>query len=212
MRAAVLRKAIKIVLITLAVMVGLFFTIGLATVIVERVNDNMHGELSWVKGPDGETSALHYYGNDYYCVDEGLYTDIIKSDVKIGWQYALPFPDFQYYTDGSKNPLYILSASGTRARAVYLRSDYDYRKQTSVIEGTDVEFVFEEVFVKAEPDVVPGASYSIIELTYCLRDAPRLKAQETFYRTREFWYIKKNGECWILTEEFVSVLKANQLI
>jgi len=212
MRATVLRRAIKITLITLAVAVGLFLAIGLTNEISERVSDNLHGELSKIKMPDVERSGLHYHGNDYYWADEGMYADVIESDVKIGWQCGFPFPNFQFYTDGSENPLYILSASDTRARVVYFRSDYDLKKQKFVIEGTDVEFVFEEAFVKAEPDVIPGASYSIIELACRLKDAPRLKTEKTFYGTRDFWYIKENGECWILREEFVSVLKANQLI
>lgn len=170
--------------------------------IVDEISSDMHGELEWVDAPDGEGSLLSYHGNTYYFAGSWLESRLKSSDVEIGWQYGFPFPNFYYYTDGSEQPLYILSKGSPSTCGVYLQSDYDFKKQTYTVNGTDLEFVLEEALTLVEdPDsLILGDICGTME--FPLKDEPRLRI-ELFYKrdSHNGWYLSTpDGLCRISDE------------
>lgn len=210
-----LRKASKILLIVAACAVSLtlqYFLTVLTWVPVVAVADglssDLHGELELVDDPDGEGSLLSYHGNTYYSAGGWLDADLKSSDVEIGWQYGIIFPNFDYYTDGSEQPLYILGGSGTYNRTVFLRSDYDFKKQTYTVEGTDVEFILEEALTKVEdPDsLVLGDICGTME--FPLKDAPRLKIALFYKRdSHDGWYLSTPDGLYRISDEVIHAMR-----
>ena len=204
-----LRKASNILLIVAACAVSLalqyvYLTLTLVPVIavVDEIGSGMHGDLAWVNGPDGEDSLLSYHGNTYYSAGGWLDATLKSSDVEIGWQYGIIFPNFDYYTDGSEQPLYILGGSGTYSRTVYLQSGYDFKKQIYTVPGTDFEFVLEEALTLVEdPDSInTGDICGVLE--FPLKDEPRLKIELFYCRdSHNGWYLSTpDGLCRISDE------------
>lgn len=204
------RKLIKIMMTVAAIWVGLVLLGALATGILEWICSDMHGELEWSKSPDSDGSVLVYHGNSYYPTNTWLDSDITDDDVEIGWSYGFPFPNFYYYTDGTETPLCILSKGSVRTREVYIRSDYDFKKQRFGVDGTDIEFVFEEAFIQSKPDT-NGNTY-LSDVVFSLKDEPRLKIYLSLYQVGDTVYFVKNRDCWVLSESLISALKANHII
>ena len=206
------RKLMKIILIIAVVWVSLVILVAVGTLILDHIGSDMHGELKWTRVSDSERSQLVYHGNNYYPTNTWLESDITDQDVEIGWQYGFLFPNFYYYTDGSENPVCILSKGSVRTREVYLRSDCDFKAEAYIVEDTDIEFVFSQGFIKSAQDMRP-ADYSWgTDVVFSLKDEPRLKIYVSLYQSDDTWYFLKNGECWILSEELASTLKSNHII
>ena len=122
-----LRNASKILLIIGACYVSLILFsvfLGIAWVpviaVADELSSDLHGELEWVDASDGEDSLLSYHGNTYYYADSWLESGLKSSDVEIGWQYGIIFPNTSYYTDGSEQPLYILAKGSPSSCGVFL--------------------------------------------------------------------------------------------
>lgn len=209
------RKLIKTIIIIATIFVSLIIISVFATAIIDHIGSDLHGELEWKQDPESDESLLQYHGNDYCSTDVWLRTDLTENDVQVGWSYGFPFSDFYYYTDGTENPLYILSGNGDKTgstRNVYIRNDYDFKKQTFIIEGTDIEFVFEEAFIKTETDVSPEDYLLGVDVIFSLKDEPRLKIYQDLYQSGDNWYFIKDGECWFLSDELIYLLKDKSIL
>ena len=189
------------------------FTLACVPVItvIDEIGSDMHGDLAWVNGPDGEDSLLSYHGNTYYSAGGWLDATLKSSDVEIGWQYGFPFPNFYYYTDGSDQPLYILGGSGTYAYTVYLQSGYDFKKQTYTVPGTDFEFVLEEALTLVEDPDSLNTGDICGTMEFPLKDEPRLRI-ELFYKRDSHggWYLSTpDGLCRISDEVIAAMQEAD---
>jgi len=208
-----LRKLIKFLVKTILILAAIALLIVAVTAIIDHIASDLHGELKLEESPDGNESYLMYRGNRYYSASELLDLTSLETDVQIGWQYGFPFPNFYFYTDGTETPLYIYSVNSGMPRGIFVRSDCDFKKQTYIVEGTDIEIVFDQVFTKTRNDTVFHNKHSDVHILLSLKDEPRLEISLYLNQAEDgTWFFVKNGECYVANEEFVSVLKKNDII
>lgn len=208
-----LRKLIKILIKVVLILVAAVVVVAVATAIIDHANSIMHGELEWAESPDGDEGYLIYHGNSYYPSNRWLRSNLQETDVQIGWQYGFPFPNFYYYTDGTEAPLYIYSDNGGISREIFVRSDYDFKKQTYFVERTDIEFVFEEAFIQTENNTGSHNKISDVSVLLFLKDEPRLDICIFLCQADDgTWFFIKSGERYVLSDDFVSALKQNNII
>ena len=210
-----LRNASKILLIIGACYVSLILFsvfLGIAWVpviaVADELSSDLHGELEWVDASDGEDSLLSYHGNTYYYADSWLESGLKSSDVEIGWQYGIIFPNTSYYTDGSEQPLYILAKGSPSSCGVFLRSGYDFKKQIYTVKGTDIEFVLEEALTKVEdPDsLILGDVCGTME--FSLKDAPRLRLVLFYKRdSHDGWYLSTPDGLYRISDEVILAMR-----
>ena len=210
-----LRNASKILLIIGACYVSLILFLvflGIAWVpviaIADEISLDLHGELEWVDAPDGDSSLLSYHGNTYYSAGSWLESRLKSSDVEIGWQYGFPFPNFYYYTDGSEHPLYILTKGSPSSCGVYLRSDYDFKKQIYTVKGTDIEFVPEEALIKVEDPDSLNLGDICGTMEFPLKDKPRLKLSLAYRRdSHDGWYLSTPDGLYRISDELIDAMR-----
>lgn len=206
-------KIIKTIIITTAITCCAIILIGLTFSFFESQVLKSHGNVEATFSPDGTESLLLYHENTYYSTHSWLTSSIIESDIEIGYSYAFCFPSFYYYTDNTENPLYILSkGSGDTTRNVYIRNDYNFKKQTFIIDNTDIEFIFEKHLTKSEKNITPKDYISGINMFFTLKDIPRLNIHVSLYQEEGNWFFIKDGECWLLSNDLISMLKNSSLL
>ncbi len=213
---------IKVVLVLAAFFLVFALVLGLITHVMDDIGSDMHGELSWAKDPEtGEdiidpetgTNLLSYRGNLYYSAGEWIQSDITDEDVQIGWKYGFPFPNVFFYTDGSEKPLYILCGSGAYTYSVYFRQDFDFRKETLIVEGTDIALTYEEAFVQRDEDEDTSYDYKSYNVTFVLETVPRLKLElYRLYKMEDTWFFMSNGERLYASDELIARLEEASLI
>lgn len=212
-----LRKLIKFLVKTILILAAIALLIAAATAIIDHIASDLHGELKWEESPDGNESYLMYRGNRYYSASELLDLTSLETDAQIGWQCVFPFPNFYFYTDGTETPLYIYTVNSVTPRSstkgIYVRSYCDFKKQTYIVEGTDIEIVFEQAFTKTRNDTVFHNKHSDVHILLTLKEEPRLEISLYLDQAEDgTWFFVKNGECYVASEEFVSVLRKNNIM
>lgn len=133
------RKAMKrLTCIFILTLLLLSFT----SCVFEKYNRAEHVEKNGVHG-------CVYQGNFYYLCEVNLDFYESASDsfelVLVSWSWTLP-PYREYlYSNTANNPEFLSSVNG-----VYVREDYQYKKDVFYIEGTDDCFVFESAFIRSD--------------------------------------------------------------
>lgn len=158
---------------------------------------------------------LLYQGNEYYessifTTTEGnvLTNEPNENDVELGWYYSFPFST-RFYSDKSENPLYIYTTGSDRN--FYLRQDYDYFTDTFVIENTNIQIVWEDIFGFEQ-------SYfyfaNPIRVALHSKQCPRISAYFDLVSVGDQWYLSFIGSqtVWTLSDQFIKILLQNGII
>ena len=183
--------------------------------LVEWITVDCHGDISYVDLANSEHEGLLYQDNIYVPADYWFFFETKETDIELGWFYNLPFSgQCGLYSYTSDAPLFIWTSRyvGDIAISIYIKEDYDYLSQTYILDGTDISFILSDMISKADEELGPADSSSSSEISLYIADAPRLLISKKVYVTNDVYYFVVDGQDWILTEEFVSILRDNNLL
>ena len=182
-----------------------------------EIIDRFKGDMSKLSRDDN--GNLLYDNNSYYRVDDYFEVRTITDDTvfELGWYSQFPFfPDMHYYAFDEENPLFIFcdnQVSSLYNKGLYIRSDYDIQSKMFTIKDTDIEISLVSVMTKSDVAVSSITHEKYMFFKMCLIDDPRIQI-DLFgpYKLNDNWYLIYSGETYILSDEFVELLKENGII
>ena len=166
-----------------------------------------------------EDHNLLYNDNAYYRADDRF--EVITEDndkvIELGWQSQFPFfPDMHYYAFDEDNPLFIFCENGESTlytKGVYVRSDYDIYNEVYAVENTDIEISLSVAMTKSDVAVSAIDHGASLYLKMFLKDDPLIQIELSGpYQYDDNWYFIHTGETWLISDEFVAMLKANNIV
>ena len=150
-----------------------------------------------------------YQGNEYYKTSlftaTASYGQVNENDVELGYYYSFPFST-KFYSDTSKNPIFIYSIGGDTN--LYLRQDYDYKSDTYVVGDTSKTVVFAEVLTKSDCSYDDLQNHGeSIKLVISLKNHPNMKLSLQLVEKNNIWYaIDANKESYVVSQSFLDFL------
>ena len=166
-----------------------------------------------------EDGDLSYNGNVYYRADDrfGVRTGENDKVIELGWQSQFPFfPDMHYYAFDEDNPLFIFCENGESTlytKGVYVRSDYDLYTQVYIVENSNIEIPIVSAMTQSDVEATAIDHETYIYLKMFLKDNPCIQMELSGpYQYDNNWYFIHAGETWLISDEFVAKLKANNIV
>ena len=166
-----------------------------------------------------EDGNLLYNGNAYYRSDNRfeVRTSTSYKIIELGWQSQFPFfPDMHYYTFDEEDPLFIFCDNGKSTlynKGLYVRSDYDLYNEVYAVENTDIEISLSAAMTKSNVDVSAINHEAFLSLKMFLKDNSNVQIEMAGpYQYDDNWYFIHTGETWLISDEFVAMLKANNIV
>ena len=131
-----------------------------------------------------------------------------ENDIELGWYYSFPFST-QFYSESLESPVFIYTLGSDTS--VYLKQDYEYCTDAFVVEETDTEIVWKDIFSSKTKHL--RFSNSITVNLYS-KQHPRIKTSLEIAFIDEQWYVRVLGsqETWIPSNEFIKILSDNEII
>ncbi len=166
-----------------------------------------------------EDGDLSYSGNVYYRADDRFEVRTGEGDkvIELGWRSQFPFfPDMHYYTFDEDNSLFIFCENGESTlytKGVYVRSDYDLYTQVYAVENSNIEIPLVSAMTQSDVETTAIDHETYIYLKMFLKDDPRIQIELSGpYQYNDNWYFIHTGETWLISDEFVAMLKANNIV
>lgn len=201
--------------LTAKVIVALFITIGVLLVFVscglfdrELLPSEYKDKVDFVSLGNG-THHIEYSGEVFLPFSaDFLFVEQSDEDIFLGWNGSWWGFQNQYYSDKADNPLFIYE---TRIDCLYFHEDYDYTKDTFVIENTAAEIVWEDIFV-FEYDEVDFVDPINVDLYS--KQCSRIKASLKLSCIDNKWYVCLSGQNFVrsASDEFVKIISENGII
>ena len=179
--------------------------------------DRLQGDMSQLDY--NEEGNLLYNEITYYRADDRF--EVITEDndkvVELGWRSQFPFfPDMHYYAFDEDNPLFIFCENGESTlytKGVYVRSDYDLYTQVYTVENSNIEIPLVSAVTQSDVEATAIDHETYIYLKMFLKDDPRIQIELSGpYQYNDNWYFIYTGETWLISDEFVAMLKANNIV
>lgn len=152
---------------------------------------------------------VKYYESDLFTVTERSGKPD-ENDIQLGWYYSFPFST-DAYSDTLEDPVFIYTDGSDEN--VYFRHDYDYLTDTFIIENTDVEIVWEDVFGPQQNNAFLLSSS--IDVTLYSKQYPRINARLGIGCVDNQWFIvslPNLAGVWTPSDEFLQILFDNGII
>ena len=166
-----------------------------------------------------EDGDLSYNGNVYYRADDRFEVQTGEGDkiIGLGWRSQFPFfPDMHYYAFDEENPLFIFCDNGKSTlynKGLYVRSDYDLYNEVYAVDNTDIEISLSAAMSKSDVEVSAIDHEASLYLTMFLKDNSNIQVEMAGpYQYGEEWHFVHMGETWLISDEFVAKLKANNIV
>ena len=162
---------------------------------------------------------LLYNGNVYYRADDCFEVRTGEGDkvIELGWRSQFPFfPDMYYYSFDEDNPLFIFCENGESelyTKGVYVRQDYDLYTHVYTVENSNIEIPLVSAITQSDVEATAIDRETYIFLKMFLKDNPCIQIELSGpYQYDNHWYFIHAGETWIISDEFVAMLKANNIV
>lgn len=179
--------------------------------------DSFKGDMSNFSYDDNDN--LLYGGNSYYLADYYFEVRTTEDDtvVDLGWYSQFPFfPDMHHYAFDEENPIFIFcdnSESSVYNKGLYIRSDYDIQSKLFTVKNTNIEIPLSSVMAKSDVAVSSISHEEYTSFRMYLKDDPRIQIDVSGpYKFNDNWYFIYSGETYVLSDEFVRILKDNYVI
>ena len=184
------------------------------------LDESLHYQIEVIWGED-DPSHIIYQGEKYmfvgtrnvFCVDTydaGVNYYKSYDDVLLSWNgYRYIWYIDEYYSYTSDSPVFIYNK---RLGWVYFREDYNYFTDIFIIDNTNEEIVFEDIFGSKQD------SFDFVNpVKICLssKQYPRIKTYARLGYVEGQWYISWSSdsrEVWIPSDEFMEILFENGLV
>ena len=176
------------------------------------------GKVEVIVDDDQGNYHIEYKDQSYFIDKLNLFSvrdnipKIHDDDILIGWNsfpFGFGYLD-KYYSNTEDNPVFIYMS---RLPDVYLRRDYDYTIDTFVFEGTDLQFVFSDMFVLSTAYAYnflihyPNEQY----ITLYSSMHPRLQISLRLFRANGVWFAGGNSNLALfeVSDECLALLNIN---
>lgn len=153
-------------------------------------------------------SYLEYQGVTYVRARFSAASSDEEGQMELDRYINFPFSKHMlYHSYGTDAPVYIAEGySLDRFSRIYFREDYDLTVQTYILDDTDTEFVFSEVFspVAWDETIAEAGEYEMLSIR--LQDHPEIRLHIDVRCVDGTWYMHNFAEMWTVSEEFVEIL------
>jgi len=177
------------------------------------LNDSLHNQIEgvWLKDVPShiiyqDKTYQYVGGDDFFRIgDHWLYED----DVMLSWNgYRYIGYIDEYYSDSLDNPLFIYEE---RTHNVYFREDYNYLADTFIVEDSDIDIVFEDMFSSKQENVLFTEP---IVFTLKSKTNSRIKVMAKMKYINNQYYISFYGsdDIWMAKDVFVGDLRQAGII
>lgn len=183
------------------------------------LDENKHNKIEVIIEDDA--SYIVYQDNNYvlvgssnlfsvstYKTEDGYYLTY-DDDILLSWngnRYIWYIDEYYSYT--ADEPLFIYNS---RLGWIYFREDYDYTSDTFVIDGSESEIIWNNIFISNQTDVdfIPQCKVSIYS-----KQCPRIKTSLEMAFVGDQWYIRfpDSQKVWIPSDEFITILSNSGII
>ena len=121
---------------------------------VNSPDANKQNLVTYVKKDTAQYCGINYYRLSRNIFGLSSYNEQQLKDngfSLISWHYNFPFTGLaSFYSYSDYNPNYIVQLHSVND--IWLREDYDYKKDIFIIEGTSAKFPFEEILTENATD------------------------------------------------------------
>ncbi|MBQ4113577.1 MAG: hypothetical protein IJD38_12350 [Clostridia bacterium] len=159
-------------------------------------------------------SYLEYQGVTYVRARFSAASSDEEGQMELDRYINFPFSKHMlYHSYGADAPVYIAEGySLDRFSRIYFREDYDLTVQTYILDDTDTEFVFSEVFspVAWDETIAEAGEYEMLSIR--LQDHPEIRLHIDLRCVDGIWYMHNFAEMWTVSEDFVEILTEAGLI
>ena len=167
---------------------------------------------------ENDNPYLTYKGEIYVYDDLNIFNshDFEKDgDIMISWDtipLGLYYWDI-YYSDSFDKPLYIYMSR--MKYDIFLHSDYDYKTDTFILEGTTTGFVFSDVFKPSDFEYDTLVLYpNETKIELYSQQFPKLSITLHVFEQNGVWYAGggRDEAIFAVSDEFVNFMTENRII
>ena len=219
-------KAISVLLkskrvLSLFVLISILFSLSSCASDIEEIGErnalpkDLHNVINFESVDD---EYFIWYNNELYTHDKlGMYhldgwisypRPEGEGDILLSWNgFRYGYIDF-YYSYTTESPLFIYE---WRLENLYFREDYDYLNDVFIIDGTEREILFSEMFSDYN-QYERITKYSANEVNLTSKTNPRIKINFEILKEEDGYYISPYPYKWKASDTFVEILKDCGLI
>lgn len=184
------------------------------------LNGSLHNQIEFV-WKENDISYVIYQGNKYifigttnffsvdtYEVDVNSYKSY-EDDILLSWNgYRYYGYIDEYYSYTLDSPIFIYNA---RLNWVFFREDYNYIKDTFVIDEIAEEIIWEDIFNS------PQNSFDFtdpIKVVLSSKQCPRITTYVKLMCVKNQWYLSlaDSEDVWTPSDKFIKILSENGII
>lgn len=175
------------------------------------LSENLHNKIKLFYEDD--RLCLLYQEEKYICVGDTNLFDVDypydTDDILLSWnghRYIWYIDEF--YSNTTNNPVFIYNS---RLHDVFFHEDYNYFKDVFIVEHTDIEITYEEIF-KIEKSGIEYINGNVVVLES--KQFPRIKIKLNLVSLEGILHVSLLGSdtAWQCSDAFSDALKENGLI
>lgn len=184
------------------------------------LDDELHNQIEYVSEDEASAHIIYQGGKylhvgstnlfsvDTYKVEDNYYKSY-DDDILLSWNGSryVWYID-EYYSDTAEKPLFIYNE---RVHDVFFHEDYDYLKDTFVIENTDDEIVYEKIF-DTKQDSFNFTNPVRVSMTSKLHSRIKTYVEIEFSNNQWYLTLPDSNDVWIASDEFINLLLENEII
>lgn len=193
------------------------------------LDKSLHNQIQHIQDKNGNYSHIMYKGQKYLYA--GPFNDYpvtadTENDVLLSWsgeKYSVNYPDnvTRYRSYTAENPvfIYLTNLDDCFIYSVYFREDYDYTKDTFVIDDTDVEIILENICSNGQSRLY---STNNITVGVTSKQYPKITLNMKLIYFANQWYFSFKycpsyeyyyvDPYYVASDEFVKILSQNGII
>ena len=153
------------------------------------VHPDNYRKVDYAYDEERETYYLIYQNERYYSNENYNMFDIDYSEenfVDLGWHFNLPFTVYaQYFSYSDESPDYIFPM---RRDLVYFKEGVDYTNEVLVVDGTEIEFKYSEIWTSKTTQNVGGHNTSD-SIILRFKNYPAISFKAKLVDSYGVWYI-----------------------
>ena len=171
---------------------------------------DLHNQVQLILGEvNNKPEYIVYQNNKYKFVEKSSFIriDKDKEDILVSWNgYRYVGYIDLYYSNTLNNPLFIYYKTW-----FFLREDYDFTKDTFLIENTNAKIVLEDAF-KSNANTFDFVNP--VEVVLHSKQCPRVKIYLNLVCVKKQWYLSSlySQDVWTASDEFIEILSQNGII
>lgn len=175
---------------------------------LSRFNWNLYNKVTRY----GDTRNLIYDSKKYVITDLGTFSPDYEELSEIGWSWFIPpLGKFIYFSDSIESPTFIYCPRGNN---VWVREDYNYDQEVFTIDGTNIEYIYSDVFDRNSIEHFDVLAKDVFSFTWHPKNNEKLYGYAYIYEKDGLYYLKisNNGNGYLINDDFLELLRANNVL